>query len=362
MSKRLFTIILILSLNPLFAQFDAGSNFGIEYRYKVGFLLPHRSVMKHLVQGHAHGGELSLIIQTSGENEWENTFNLPRYGVTGYFSDFGFKEVLGQAGGAYLFSEIPFIKKNDWSFNSKLGFGLAYVSRVFDQNKNPKNNSVSTHLNSLVVIGLQLNKQFNQNELSLGVDMTHISNGAAKMPNLGLNVPYLSFGYTRYFQSVNYKPSNNRELHPFVEMRNNWQLNMIGIVSSRQVYPTGGNNFLVSALGVYASKKVKRKFAFDIGLDFILNQSHRKRLDTPINQLDLLQIGMYAGYVLPINKLSFTLGFGTYIKNKYNLDGNIYNRFGCRYQFHDRWSANITIKAHWGRADYFEYGLMYRLF
>lgn len=362
MTSRLFIIALLIITTSLNAQFDSGSNFGLEYRQKIGFLLPHRSVMKHLVQGHSHGGELTLMVQTSGKKEWENSFNTPRYGITGYFSDFGFKEVLGQAGGFYLFSELPFIKKNHWSFNSKLGFGLAYVSRVYDPTDNPKNNSISTHLNSLVVIGLQLNKQFNQNELSFGIDMTHISNGAAKMPNLGLNVPYLSIGYTRYFHPINYKFNENQKLHSYLEMRKNWQLNIIGIGSSRQIYPTGGANYFISALGIYAAKKVKRKVAFDIGVDFMLNQSHSARIETSTNQLELLQIGIYGGYVLPINKLNFILGFGTYIKNKYNLDGAIYNRFGCRYQFHERWSANITIKAHWGKADYFEYGIMYRLF
>lgn len=362
MTFRLLIIVSLIISTSLSAQFDKGSNFGVEYRQKIGFLLPHRSVMKHLVQGHSHAGELTLMVQTSGQNEWENSYNLPRYGVTAYFSDFGFKDVLGQAGGAYLFSELPFAKKNGWSFNNKLGFGLAYVSRIFDQTENPKNNSVSTHFNSLVVIGLQVNKQFNQNELSLGVDMTHISNGAAKMPNLGLNVPYLSFGYTRYFHTMNYQSSKNEELHPYLKMRKNWQLNLVGIGSSRQVYPTGGANYLVSAIGVYTSKQIKRKVAFDLGFDFMLNQAHQARTEETASQLDLLQVGVYGGYVLPINKLSFTLGFGAYIKNKFNLDGMIYNRFGCRYQFHDRWSINATIKAHWGRADYFEYGLIYRLF
>lgn len=362
MTSRIFILSLLTISSSLTAQFDAGSNFGLEYRQKIGFLLPHRAVMKHLVQGHAHGGELTLMVQTSGQQEWESSFKLPRYGITGYFSDFGFKEVLGRAGGVYLFSELPFIHKNNWAFNSKLGFGLAYVSRIFNQIDNPKNNSVSTHLNSLIVLGLNLNKKFDQNELSLGIDMTHISNGAAKMPNLGLNVPYLSLGFTRYFKSIEYKKVENKELHPFLKQQSNWHLNIIGIGSTRQVYPTGGANYLVTALGFYASKKLKRKVGIDLGADFMLNQSHNARLELPPSQIDLLQIGLYAGYVLPINKFSFTLGFGTYIKNKFNLDGSVYNRFGCRYQFHERWSANVTIKAHWGRADYFEYGLMYRLF
>lgn len=362
MAFRLLIITAIVISTSLNAQFDAGSNFGFEYRQKMGFLLPHRSVMKHLVQGHAHGGELTLMVQASGQNEWESSFNFPRYGLTGYFSDFGFHEVLGRAGGLYMFSEFPFLKKNNWSFNSKLGFGLAYVSRIFDQTNNPKNNSISTHLNSLVVVGLQLNKQFKKDELSVGFDMTHISNGAVKMPNLGLNVPYISIGYTRYLKEIKYTTTEKTELHPYLIQQSKWHLNIIGIGSSRQVYPTGGQNYIINALGLYASKKVKRKVAFDLGFDFMLNQSHKARLETNPKQLELLQIGIYGGYVLPINRLRFTLGFGTYIKNNFNLDGAVYNRFGCRYQFHERWSGNITIKAHWGKADYFEYGLIYRLF
>lgn len=362
MAFRFLIITLLLLSNSLFAQFEAGRNIGIEYRQKLGFLLPHRTVMNHLIQGHAHAGELTLLLQTTGKKEWEGSFKLPRYGITGYFSDFGYNEVLGKACGAYLFTELPLIRKNNWSFNKKIGFGLAYVTRIFDQEENPKNNSVSTHLNSLVVIGFQLNKQFDLNTLSLGLDMVHISNGATKMPNLGLNVPYMSFGYTRYLKPMEYANTKDNEMHPYLKARKKWQFNVIGIGSAKQIYPTGGDTHLVTALGLYAAKKIKRKVAFDFGFDFMLNQSHKERIKTDFNQLDMLQIGIYSGYVLPVNKISFLLGFGAYLKNNFNIDGSVYNRFGCRYQFHDRWSANITIKAHWGKADYFEYGLMYRLF
>lgn len=362
MPRILFLLIfsICFSLNS-FSQEESRSNIGIELRQKTGFLLPHRSIMKHLVQGHSLGGEISLIYQTNGTEEWHQSFNNPRYGFSAYFSDFGFKEVLGVAYGAYMFGELPFIKQNGWNFSGKKGAGLAYVTEIFDQHENPKNNSISTHLNILLVLGLNVSKQFNQSELSLSLDMTHISNGGAKMPNLGLNVPYLSLGYTHFLKPLKFSDNNSSDFSKYL-ISDHWSMNVAGVGSAKQVYPTGGDNYLAVGLGFYAQKRFKRKVAAEFGLDFMLNQSHTRFAPPSATQMDVLQVGLYTAYVLPVNRFSFVLGIGGYLKNNLGTDGFIYNRFGARYSLSDHWVVNMTIKSHWGRADYFEYGLIYKVF
>lgn len=335
---------------------------GIETRGKIGFLLPHRPVMHHLLQGHSRAFEASYVIQTNGNEEWHHSFRFPRWGGTAYFSDFGNPEQLGWAGGAYLFGELPIVRANKFAFMSKLGGGLAYVSKKYDIESNPKNNSIGSHLNSLIVIGVNANYQLKQSELSLGLDMTHLSNGATILPNLGINVPYLSFGYTHYLKSVTYN-NDSLPMSPHIAALDKWQFNIMGILSTKQIYPTGGRNYLVSALGLFATKKFSRKAGMDLGLDIIYNESIKDRIEEKDNITDLeaMQIGLFAGYFIPINRLRVLLGMGYYIKNDFNPDGPFYHRLSVRYKLTQRWNIHFGIKSHWGKADYFEYGLFYKI-
>lgn len=359
-------IFLIFALlfcgNNFFAQ-KSSYTIGLESRFKSGFLLPHRSVMHHLLQGHSIGSEISVIGLTNGEKEWHQTFNYPKIGGKLYISDFGNPEQLGWAIGTAIFGEFPYFRNSWMTLNTKLTGGLSYINRKFDQQENPKNNSVSTHLNSLIIFGTNVNFLFGKNEFALGLDMTHLSNGATKLPNLGVNVPYLSFAYTRYFETPSFE-TEEREINPFLKSLEDWHISLLGTGSTKQIYPTGGRNYPVFSLSAFLSKKISRKAGLDFAVDLFYNESIKDTDNGNIdaNFADIIQIGTYAGYFLPINRLRIMLGMGYYLKNDFNPDGPLYHRLSVRYKLNQKLDFHFGIKSHWGRADYFEYGLMYRVF
>ena len=90
------------------------------------------------------------------------------------------------------------------------------------------------------------------------------------------------------------------------------------------------------------------------------NQSLKESdMQNEISQSDIFQAGIYAGYVLPFDRLHFVFGLGGYIKNKLMPNDPIYNRIGLRYLFRNRIQAHFVLKAHYARADYFELGIGY---
>lgn len=353
----LFFVLLFCSTNAL-SQGSIQQNIGIESRTKIGYLIPHRAVMHHLVQGHAYSVEISGVFQTDGSKAWHHTYNFPRIGITASLNTLGNSEVLGNGVGIFPFIELPLVKNDKWVFNSRKGFGLAYISKVFDQQTNQKNNAISTHLNANVTLGIDLSRRFKQSLVTLGLEMTHFSNGANRMPNLGLNYPYFSLGYTRYFKSLEI----NDSLPPLLPSFSKWSLLMGGFASTRQIYPTGGDNYLITSGGLFLQKQFRPKVKAEIGLEGFYNQSHYayfSELDPSRNEV--IQLGAYAGYLLPLERLEFLVGMGYYYRNQLSPDGPFYHRFGMRYKFSTRWTANLAIKAHWGKADYFEYGIFYSL-
>ena len=334
-------------------------NYGIEFSPKVGFLIPHRATMGHLVQGHAKGFELSALIQTDGKKQWHHDYLFPKGGVSVYYSDWGNRDILGTGFGVHGFITLPFIKKNGWSFASRLGAGIGYSTKVFDQEENPKNNALSTKLNSLVFIGAEIEKQFKQSSIALGMDMTHFSNGAIKVPNLGINVAYLSLALTYYFKELEQKSAATI---PRFESENlsRWRIYTELIASTKQIYPTGGKNYGIIGISNFVQHQFTPKCVVEGGIDAVYNQSIIHDEEGNFTARDNFQVGAYAAYVLPIHKLQLLLGMGGYIINPVNPNGHVYHRFGSRFKISNRLYANITIKSHWAKADYFEYGIIYR--
>lgn len=356
-----YRFILIL----FFISFSASAqkvqrNYGVEISPKIGFLIPHRATMGHLLQGHSKGFELSAVIQTDGRKQWHHDFLFPKGGISFYYSDWGNREVLGTGFGLHGFITLPFLKKNGWSFSSRLGAGIGYATKVFDQAENPKNNALSTHLNSLVNIGAEIEKQFKQSSIALWANMTHFSNGAIKVPNLGVNIAYISIAYTYYLKKLEQK-SEASIIRFESDNPSKWRFYSELILSTKQIYPTGGRNYGIAGISNFAQYQFTPKCIIEGGLDAVYNQSiiHDENIKG-LTAKDNFQLGIYGAYVLPIHKLQLLLGMGGYLVNPANPNGQVYHRFGSRFKISKHLYANITIKAHWAKADYFEYGIIYR--
>jgi hypothetical protein len=197
---RLLLILFLCTSSIAFSQQPL--EWGLEYREKIGFLAAHRGVMGHLPQSQAYAGELTWYINTKGRKQWHESCNFPSYGLTAFYGSVGNNELLGRFSGLYGFIEFPFMTYSHIRFVSKLGSGLGYTPYVFNQQTNPKNTAMSTHLNALICIGLKTEFFIKRNKLTFGLDLTHFSNGAMKVPNLGINLPYLSFGFARLIRKA----------------------------------------------------------------------------------------------------------------------------------------------------------------
>jgi hypothetical protein len=75
--------------------------------------------------------------------------------------------------------------------------------------------------------------------------------------------------------------------------------------------------------------------------------------------MDILQIGFYTAYLVPLNNFNFVLGMGVYLKDKFRTASQLYNRIGCRYQFSNGLTSSINLKTHLARADYLEFAIGY---
>lgn len=355
MQFRIFLFCLVFSSN-CFSQKEGRRELWVDCKLKVGFLAAHRPILGHLATEHAIAGEVSYYIQGKGERFWHWGYNNPKYGLTAFFGTAGNRELLGFYSGAYAFIDFPLVHKKHYSLSFKSGAGLAYGSKKYDQENNILSNALSSHINSMIVLGLENRVNIGNSAIALTLDMTHFSNGAIKVPNLGLNLPFLSLGYGHRIQKSNHCDT-------FAVAGSGYKSLEYGVVafgSAQELVPTGGKKYAVGGFNIVGRKYFSRRSGMEVSLDFMSKQSIIDfQPEVQKTQLEIIQVGLFAGYLLPMDKFQLVIGMGAYLRDKFKPEEALYHRVGMRYVFRNRINLNLVLKSHWARADYVEYGIGY---
>lgn len=326
----------------------------IEARGKAGFLAAHRSIMGHLPAEHAFAVEASYLLQTKGSKAWHKAYKYPVLGVTGFYGSVGNTKLLGTYFGSYAFINFPFISRKRYVFSGKVGAGLAYGNKPYDPETNILGMAVSTHVNALICFALESRINLGDHSINVSLDMTHISNGATKVPNLGLNLPYVSMGYgyrikravDTTFTTTNFKKY--------------WEFGAMLIGSVKEIYPENGPKYPVAGLNLVGRRYFRPRTGMEVSFDVIYKEAIMGfHPEVPKSSLDILQLGVFTGYILPLEKFHFMIGMGAYVRDKYRPEDFLYHRLGMRYVFNNGININLTLKSHWARADYVEYGIGY---
>lgn len=328
----------------------------IEGRFKLGFLAAHRSVMGHLATSHSVAGEISYTIKGKGSKSWHQYYGNPEYGATLYFGSVGNMELMGMYYGGMSFMRLPIIKSNHYRLSMNMGVGLGVASKFYD----PKDSvlilsmGIGSRLNALVQLGVVNQFYFGKHSLSLGIDMTHFSNGSTKVPNYGLNLPYLSLGYGYKIREVSDSLSIKSAFHPY------WQFGAMGVLSAKQINPVGGKTYPIYGFNLVARRIFSGSAGLEMSFDFFSKQAIQGyQPQVKKSQADIIQLGVFAGYVMPLNHLHLIVGMGYYVRDKYQPEDPMYHRVGLRYVFDNGLNLNLVLKSHWARADYVEYGIGY---
>ncbi len=350
-SGLLFYICIFLS-NFSFAQ------SGFEVREKVGFLAAHHAGMAHLAQTLAVATEVSFVQKLNGGQSWHSYYRQPVIGGTLFMGSVGNNDILGRYVGLYGFAEMPLVKYKNYRMDWKFGTGLGYTNRPYDPISNPKNVAIGSRLNAMMCFALKQTFAFKQSAITLALDMTHFSNGAFKVPNLGINLPYVSIGFQHFLLEKIYRVKQKPQEIYFTYKH--WQASVSGMLSFKETMPIGGKKYPVYAGSLSLRNYFSPKAGLELNLDVISKQALMNYEPMVAkSQMDILQLGISAAYLLPLNRFNFVYGFGVYFRDRYRADGPLYIRLGCRYYVSKSMSAFFGLKTHYAKADYLECGLTY---
>lgn len=369
----------------------------LRFFYQAGKVLPTNNFLKGDNElgkpiDYYQAASLQYGITTDGRKLWQQIYGYPTWGFGFYGVNFFDPNELGNPSAIYAFINAPLIKRfKRWSINYEVGFGLTYNWKKFDLNTNPFQYAIGSSntvfidagLNAEIMIGQRIN-------LTAGFTFTHFSNGATRVPNLGINLvaPRIGIEYMFHDRPVFIK-------NEIPKYHNNWEYIILFAASSKQVaFQVTSNNdtsYVAETYGIFTlssgiNRQISHKVKFGAGLDIGYDGSYNSYIKYENNKTtnrenagnNKIAVGFYGSFELVVNKLSVVIQPGWYIYREdwkipdsatekgiaypRRKPGTSYQRIGLKYHIFNNVFAGINVRAYnFSIADYIEWNVGYRL-
>lgn len=351
-----FLLFLTSTGNALLA---GGPNFALYSSY--GYMWAHRKTMLPL-EAPTKSIDASIFWFTEDQDiDWTSLYGSPRFGLNLTYLDLG-TTYTGKAIGILPFIEFKLLNQSKQEFNFRLSTGLGYLTKKWGVD-NLKNKAIGSHVNMNMRAHFVYHRMIGEHlELSALAGITHFSNSNFKMPNLGVNSVEFGVGlsYNRH-----HKPENPKSYVPKEEdklRRHEFKLTG-GTKETGLVYT---KRILVGILGYRYHIWCGPRSRFNGGADIFYDQGYFYR-DNPADAVgkpklkDATEIGLTLAHDLILGKFHIVTEGGLYAYAPKWNNGLFYQRVGFKYEFSKQWLASLTLKTHFARADYLEWGIAYTI-
>ena len=329
---------------------------------KGGIMTAHRPFMAHLVREKAYGFEVSFSKQQVEKSYFAFKNKNPLNGLAFEIRNFGYNQVLGNAFSLIQYQNfVIFQTKSNLCLDFKIGTGISYITKKYNKQTNPMNNAIGSNINAKVSFKIELNKFTPNYHFGFGTELAHFSNGTFQHPNLGLNTLslYVNIGYNTksrkvFNDSVKFVKTDVKPSSYFI-------VEGIATVSELMPIPADAKKYPVFAGRFSFVKPLSRSWNYELAIDGVYNASNQYNYaDKEYSASDVPQLGLYAGLSFNYYKSQIIFGMGYYLIDVINPLGREYNRIGYRYYFKKNIFGLFNIRANFGKADFFEFGLGYK--
>ncbi len=361
------TCLLSLATQTADAQNLKGISFEPSFYY--GSIIRHNDRFQTPITGNTAGAELNITIQTYGKKDWHERQHYPKFGLAISYLNFGDPAVFGAAIGALPNLSLQFLQKNRFYAEFRVGSGLAWLNRPYNPATNPENNAMGANLNTIFNFRLSGNWQFNDKwTLLSAASLTHYSNAASTLPNLGINIPAFNLGikYTPqplakadYIHSSK-SPEKDKRIHFGVYQG----------IAFKESQAAGGPKYTVLATRLSAHRYMSHNNRLHTGFEYeyanhtLAFIQHIGLFDTDEERRKNAQRAMFfVADEIGFGRTSIWLQVGTYFTRSYQQPWFLYTRLGMRYypfiarKGYPRVHIGLYMKSHKEVAEYVDYGI-----
>ncbi|MFB1004056.1 MAG: acyloxyacyl hydrolase [Bacteroidia bacterium] len=349
-------VVIISCLLLLFAS-EAQNRKYLSVTTTPGFLLAHRADIKNLA-AHNWGVEVSYELDRTN-TKWGSHYRTPTIGFGALYYNFG-SSITGHAFGGITHMKFGVLRTKKMDVRLRMGAGIAYLTEKFNPYENRRNQAIGSNLNGTMQFGLLGHFDLPKKDyLELGISITHYSNAAFKVPNLGYNIPSIT---VRYGLGV----GEDEPLEESEEELSKWEYRGTFIYGKKQrnfAAPQDFYNFGIQLRAMYNLSEVK---AWRMGVDYTSDKTYKYSEDPfyPLDSISFLQkseVAIAGGFQWSFGKVDVIAEMGAYLYKPAVLKNALSQRMGLAYRVTPHLSTQGTLRFHRGVADFFEIGLGYTL-
>lgn len=325
---------------------------------------------------------------TSLGNRWKDiVYGMPYYGIGVGFHDFHSKHT-GYPVTAYLLQGGTL---KSFSFRSSLkyewNFGVSFNWKAYDPVTNPENQCISAKANIYFAANLYYNYILSKDlDLSIGATINHVSNGATKMPNTGVNGAAAFIGLTYYFERerilYEYDPTLRAPSYDRSRLISDITFNSTVRQRKYDTEETGlsspyvDKTFFVANASYALLHMPNYKYRYGTGVDLVYDESagfRIKKIGETAAGVDIAEVkhgnfydriglgfSLRGDIVMPKYSVSGIVGYEV-IKGK-KEDSRLYQAFNVKVPFYKNLYGSFTIRSQkFSKAQYMFFGIGYMI-
>lgn len=349
----------------LFSQEEPTNTSYFDLNYFKGNIALHNDDILHLISGRPEGLIVSWNKKTFGNQEWEQRFNYPDYGVSFTYQNLK-NEALGENYAIYGHYNFYFFNRN---VMLRIGQGLALTTNPYDKENNFKNIAFGSRVMSSTYLMLNYKKErlFDRFGFQTGLALIHYSNANVKAPNTSINSVTLNFGLTYSLEEEDPEFISNNTKEKFIQPI---KYNLVFRSGINQSDVIGSSQYPFYIFSTYADKRLSKSSAVQFGADMFFSNFLKELINYqsvafPENEVngdeDFKRVGLFVGHELFVNKMSLETQLGYYVYYPFDFEGRTYFRVGLKRYFGDKLFGAVTLKSHGAKAEAVEFGIGLRL-
>lgn len=338
-------------------------NWSIKPYLGAAGIIQHRSSMGNLIKGYPITYELNIVKSSLGDKLWQIENNMPDFGLNLSVVDYANHKELGFGIVMAPFMELPLNKRERARrLYLRLCWGGAYMTKHFQLHENQKNGAIGSSVNAYVQFKWFWRFKINNKvQMEPGFMFSHVSNGRAQSPNLGLNVFGVGVAFNFKATSKQVVPIQKIDSSTCVKSRHELTiLNSYGMNDGEIL----GVKYLTSCLSFGYNYNKRNTHKFGLGLDVFYEQNYIKDIRNAGVDASLMQKMRYGAkvcYSYNVGCISLPLEMGTYLGQVIEPDGLFFHKIGIRYIGKKGFMAAFGLRTHWAVAYNFDLGVGYRI-
>lgn len=343
--------LLILSL-PSHAQ-ERNSKFFIGAQAHYGFIIAHTQKIEAVSHTKPYGVELNLNWLHTSFESWKvfHTYNISGFQLAYY--NYQNPEIVGSSYALTAYTEPILMRTGKFIFSARGGGGISWQTKIYDYDYNTLNRFFSTRISFPLHLSARMRYALSDNVMfTLSANYNHISNGAIKLPNMGINFPTASAGlefFPKHFPQLNhgYRPEQS------VPVRHRYIL-VQAITGYKVVYGEPEWSWGVSTR---LTQQLKSFYALNAGAELIMDKGVKKMLEIEDRNLDYKRFAITAGQDFFLGRIIFSQYLGIYVYSPYKAKAPVYQKYEISYRVVPDVLAGVYLKAHTSDAELFGFSL-----